>query len=1012
MTTGSGRSSDDQQAASADFIAQRLLAFARTLTSDALSTPTNDEVSAFLELIPQLVGQIDRKVLQGLAALQTSASGQKRPGIVQRVDACLVALDPSVEELCSALPGAESVNDEQLASLLVSRPLNPIDGQPFVRLTWFKALMDSDRRGVLGFERAWRKVSLSDLTRIIQEGHLISDDLIADPEIRDRVTSLIEAELNDLDPAGFGVLLSLDPSLLELVSDGKLAPVLERLAKSSITVGRARGLLAVPMLHAETKRHDAETKALRQDHRDQIDSMGHRQDEAAQEFGRQLGDRDEAVARAEGEIENLRRRVEDLSGAAAAPTERMHEQARIEAISPIGRLIKRLLIAGDGRSLESASLLEEAAAETGLVILDRPGDVVSFMPERHNRLTNEDCDRIEVLEPSFGLRHDDGTTTVLERGLVRCTGDDGDQPMPIRPKPVRPRPPEKKDVAASDLATCAIDFGTSTVLASVRLTGGQIRVLPIGRGGQVWMPSVVGIADDGSLAVGEEAEQSIPDSRLLVSVKSLLGQGDETVEMEGPDGAHVTVAVDDAVGTILAEAIRRAREPGNDSEAFGAEGIQFHLSCPANWEGASRRRLTAIASDLGLPVGVLDVVDEPTAAGISWIYGNVDSGSPLPVGTTLVVDFGGGTVDVAVIEVSQPSAEGRPGITVLAADALQRAGDDLDLTVARFALVHQLPGYEEADFEDLDEGLQKQLRLTARDLKHQLTDNLNASIRLRGVLGNDAPTLTLTRPELDDLFRPQSDAVDSLIRSVIRSARLRQMEEPQRAAVINLTDEDLTASISHVLLAGGMSRVVALGEHLQRWFPRSKVVVDEVRGPRECSVVIGLGHDEDVSELNMHRPAFDIVASFSRSERADEATGETVVYEAFTRIIRVEDTMTQQFGFGYSFDLNAPSRSNGWFVFLHFRAPEGDPRPVPFQLDGETERYLPVPLDNQGKGRFVLYVNGRLLVRAGGRQLVARMRRWPVVRGSDGPPRLELEVVQRPTSRPQRDPGWWHGGKT
>ena len=79
MTTGSGGPSDDQQEASADFVAQRLLVFARTLTSDAMSTPTSDEVSAFLELIPQLVGQIDRKVLQGLIGLQTSASGQKRP---------------------------------------------------------------------------------------------------------------------------------------------------------------------------------------------------------------------------------------------------------------------------------------------------------------------------------------------------------------------------------------------------------------------------------------------------------------------------------------------------------------------------------------------------------------------------------------------------------------------------------------------------------------------------------------------------------------------------------------------------------------------------------------------------------------------------------------------------------------------------------------------------------------------------------------------------------------------
>jgi len=43
-----------------------------------------------------------------------------------------------------------------------------------------------------------------------------------------------------------------------------------------------------------------------------------------------------------------------------------------------------------------------------------------------------------------------------------------------------------------------------------------------------------------------------------------------------------------------------------------------------------------------------------------------------------------------------------------------------------------------------------------------------------------------------------------------------------------------------------------------------------------------------------------------------------------------------------------------------------DSRPVPFQLDGKTERYLHMDLDNQGKGSFVLYVNGRLLVGAEG----------------------------------------------
>ena len=993
------------------FVAQRLRSFADDLTEDPKVAPSNEEIASFLELVPRLTPELDARVLRGLIELQAAGTGKKRQGVVNRVAACTAALDPTADGFRSALPETDTVDDEKLANFLSGQPLQSTDGRPAIRLAWLTALATGDRRQALGLERAWQKIGPGDLAFLMVEGDVPAAALTSDPATRARVSDLVESSLNDLDPLGFGALLRLGPTLLDLVGDGKLGRSLERLARAAPTVDRARNLLAVPLLRAGQDRHDTEVKALKASHVEELEEMGRLRDEAALEFGRQLDAKEEEIARLEGEIGNLRRRVGDLSSAAAAPSERMREQAGYDAVAPIGRLIRDLLSEGDERSLEKAALLEEAVSETGLVILDRPGDVTAFDAERHQLLTFDDCVQVEVLEASFGLRRDDGSIVILQKALVKCVPDAVARAV-IPPKPVRPTPLEEEVVTRSDMATCAIDFGTSTVLASVQLDGGQIRVLPIGRGGQVWMPSVVGIADDGSLVVGEEAEDRVPESRLLVSVKSMLGNGDTTVLMEGPDGTQVSVAVDDAVEAILAEAIRRSREPGNDAEAFGAEGIQFHLSCPANWEGESRRRLTRIASGLGLPVGVLDVVDEPTAAGVSWIYEQVDRGRPLPVGRTLIVDIGGGTVDVAVIDVSQPAADGRPGLTVLAADGLQQAGDDLDLAIASEALVDQLPSLGGVGFDELAEGLQKQLRLTARDLKHRLTEDSDAETRLRGATGGDAPSLALTRVQLDELFRPQLESVAGLVRSVIRSAILRQADEPNRATVMNLTEEDLSQAIGHVLLAGGMSRIVALEDRLRRWFTDSTIEVDEdLERPRECSVVVGLGHDEDVSELNMHRPAFDIVAAYSRNMRPEDTTAATPIYEAFTRIIRFEDAILLTFGHGFPVELAAPTAREGWTVFLHFRSPEGSPDPIPFLLDGRIEHHLAAPLDHQGQGRFTLYANGRILLGSSKGRLRLLMRRWPILRGREGEARLDIQPDPRPTNPPPLDPGWWHGGE-
>jgi hypothetical protein len=50
-----------------------------------------------------------------------------------------------------------------------------------------------------------------------------------------------------------------------------------------------------------------------------------------------------------------------------------------------------------------------------------------------------------------------------------------------------------------------------------------------------------------------------------------------------------------------------------------------------------------------------------------------------------------------------------------------------------------------------------------------------------------------------------------------------------------------------------------------------------------------------------------------------------------------------------------------------------------------------MPLDRSGDNRFILYLNGEILIR-GRRQMKFDMKRWPITRGTETDPLLELEA--------------------
>lgn len=966
------------------FIATQLKQLKNQLGTDATESPTDTEIERFLKRVHLLAENPVPEILNSLLELRIESALKKRPVVAKGIDRCVEQLGPGRNEFEGLFRLWDEPDDEpdnaptgkDLAAFLCTLTTQPSDDRAPVREDWIRAVVASGNHSVFENENAWKKLTGGDLARLSAYEDFEAGVLVQTPASTEFVKKILEGVLKGLTADGMRILISVDQRLLAVVSSGTLAKALERFARSSQNLGQIRELLAVPLVRREEARFEDQLAEERTQHSSALSQEVELREQAVEEFGNQLRVANERIAALEGRLRLSTQRLEESTLVASEPTERVRRQARIDALRPIGERICELLRSGDPDSIRSANLLEEAVEASGLVVLNRPGETVDFDAERHRRLGEGVALRVEVLEASTGMRESDGSILVLVSALVR----DSEELQPSEPGPEPDRVPLEIEKPASsspsDLATCAIDFGTSTVLASVRRHGGQVSVIPIGDAND-WMPSVLGLDEHNKIVVGEEAERHVDDARLVLSVKTLLGKNEDHVDLRQPDGTRTRLNIDEAVEALLHEAVNRARDPGNDCSSFGAPESQFHLGCPANWERESRERLVKIAKSIGLRVDVLDIVDEPVAAGISWVFGRMDRGGEIPEGKTLIIDFGGGTLDAAVIEVTPPSEQGRPGITVLAADAMASAGDDLDRLIA-VDLASQIGNGDAENFDDLSAGLQQQLRLTARDLKHALTETDSAELPLRGERDSGATRLTLTKAKLDELFQPQLAKAKALVESVISSSEARAPDAEQPTA------------IDKVLLTGGMSRVPRVAEWLKEWNDW-RIDFDEAAGTREGSVVRGLGYDEPVSELNMHRPAFDIWVAYSRTDNPEDSETRTVLYPAFTRLVSFEEAMRDPGLWGYKRELSAPTSDAEWWAHISFHSPTDPETPIVVQVDGSRKSHLAMPLDRSGDNRFILYLNGGILIR-GRRQMKFDMKRWPITRGTETDPLLELEA--------------------
>lgn len=339
----------------------------------------------------------------------------------------------------------------------------------------------------------------------------------------------------------------------------------------------------------------------------------------------------------------------------------------------------------------------------------------------------------------------------------------------------------------------AIDFGTSCSCAVVVTSRGQpISVCDPLSAKPAW-PSAV-FADGPRLLVGEEARarQGQDLGRYREEFKRELGS---VASVELGDRRFSPQELVTAVITRLKdEAEKVLRASGEDGAA--ARLGRTVLTVPAGYGHHDARRALMIAAAEQAGLGPVQLLPEPAAAA----YAVPQAPASVRPETVLVYDFGGGTFDAALVQIT-PLHE-----KVLGSAALEDCGGaDLDARLAiRLRAKAEAGGWPSGTLDTQPAGQAKQARdaLDAdfRVLAQRMKHHLSGAGRAEGYARPGAPLSRLTYDELVEEIAP-------LLAQTVQCCR-------------DLLSEGLDGKLPDaILLVGGSTRTREVKETLRREFP-------------------------------------------------------------------------------------------------------------------------------------------------------------------------------------------------
>ena len=314
-----------------------------------------------------------------------------------------------------------------------------------------------------------------------------------------------------------------------------------------------------------------------------------------------------------------------------------------------------------------------------------------------------------------------------------------------------------------------IDLGTSTSEIAYIDESGKVIVIP-NRNNELITPSVVHIKENGRAIVGEEAGEYLftrPECTFM-EIKRRFGTNEKYM-------VHGKVYSPEEIQAHIIEYLVDCAEDYTGEDVTGAV-----ITVPAYFTDIQRKQTIKAGTLAG--IDVKRVINEPTAAAMDYGLANMSECENI-----LVYDFGGGTLDVTVLELFEGVIDVKSsfGNNLL-------GGKDFDE-----ALMKHIAG---SNYRKLmaDPKAKMKLKQAATACKIALSSDESTVVRLPLITESLSIDCKVTRSDFENLIRPMVESTGEQIDTALKDA--------------GLTPDNL----QRVILVGGTTRVPLVREFVEK----------------------------------------------------------------------------------------------------------------------------------------------------------------------------------------------------
>ena len=347
-----------------------------------------------------------------------------------------------------------------------------------------------------------------------------------------------------------------------------------------------------------------------------------------------------------------------------------------------------------------------------------------------------------------------------------------------------------------------IDLGTSNSAAAY-MEAGRPTIIPSAEGAGVAsgkaFPSYVAFTKDGQRLIGEPARRqaAINPEGTIMAAKRKMGQ----------DYKYKIFQKEYTPQQISAFILQKIKQ---DAEAYLGDKIEeVVITCPAYFNDNQRQATKDAGEIAGLKV--LRIINEPTAACLA--YGLDKAGKEQKI---MVFDFGGGTLDVTILEMGWDDTHKAGTFEVMATNGdTQLGGTDMDNILIDY-IANQFKKETGIDLRN-DKMAMQRLREATEKAKVELSSTLTTDINLPFITADSAGpkhmTMSITRATLEDLIAP-----------IIERCR-----HPLEQA---LSDAKISArNVDKIILVGGPTRMPIVQKFVEDYVGKK---IERGIDPMEC----------------------------------------------------------------------------------------------------------------------------------------------------------------------------------